>query len=438
MAPATNGANAGHSIHMGTGAEGFAAYEGIYYFVGSGFDDIITRYGGSAGSRVRLDAFGGGGRDVFDLRSGDNHVALGAGMVHFDLDELPSASSINTDELAGQGRFTDLQLYEPLFDNRLGSNNIGTVHVEGTDNGLAHVFGHDQAFEGVSFDFADAGLTATFKSNATTIDSVSYTDRYEISVRNPFAPSGSPAPALRAVADGHIDALIGTAQTDHITIANGAALKELHGNGGNDVIDVDVAGIGVNMQAGDSLIKLRENTAGARVALGEGNTLDIDTTVQAGASPNAVKVTVAGGMLLDTVIDASGSNALVNLHVLSGKTHFLQGTGSSELLVNEGASRVDVVLNALIDEADPDAPTLKLVLNDLDDFSLDDLITSDGVMGSFKHELSNDVHTYTTTWINSAGVTTVLSLQDTDADIGAVSVVVKGTSYALDQLIASS
>jgi len=414
---------AGHSIHTGTGAEGFAVYRGIQHFHGSNFNDVFTRYGATSVSRVQVTLQGGGGSDVFDLRSGNNDVKLSSGEVRFNNSGLTSAQANNRDTLVGEGVYSDAPYYAGLFGNHFDADNFNAVQVDQSrSSGLVKVYGHADSHEALWVDFGDQGLRATFKTDATNIDGTSFTNRYE--VENVSTVVGGAT--LRVVANGNIDSLWGTAFADQITVGQGATLKEIHGGGGNDTIDVNVGDVFVGLSDGNSLVKLGGQTSGTTLALGEGNEAKINTA--ADATDKAVTVNVFGGAMLDTHVDASASDETINLHALTGRTTFMAGLGSNEVRVNETALAVDVVANAL------GGGSLKLILEDDNGFSVNDLITDDGQVGKFLRTVVNGNDVYSTNWRNDLGVITELTLHGSSLSGGTL---VSGTySKLLSELIA--
>ncbi|WP_332749464.1 VCBS domain-containing protein [Hydrogenophaga sp.] len=416
---------AGHSIHMGTGAEGFAAYQGIQHFFGSGYNDVITRYGSTMVSNTLYSIDGGGGNDVFDLRSGDNLVTVAAGSVHFDLSSVSEAMGINRDTMLGQGVYADQAYYGTLFSDQFAGNNFNMVTIQQHEAGLVKVFGNRDSHEQLTVDFGGLGLRAEYRSDVVTIDGTAFDKRYELTA---ISTAVSPAPSLRGVADLQIDSLFGTVYDDTVIIGNGATLKQVHGAGGNDTVDVDVAGIGVYLAAGNSVVRLGSNASGATLVLGEGNEAIINTTSGAAAPVN---VTVYGGDLLDTYVDARESTQALHVDSQSGKVMISQGYGASEIRVQEAASMVKVVDNLLSTN-----DTLKFLLQDNGDFSINDLITDDGQLGKFLHTVQNGANVYSTNWYNEYGDFTVLQFQGDD--IANVSLEVAGISgsYLLSNLIA--
>lgn len=424
LAASTNAATkAGHSIHTGTGAEGFAVYRGIQHFHGSNFNDVFTRYGATSVSRVQVTLQGGGGADVFDLRSGNNDVTLADGEVHFNGAGLGWVPANILDTLVGEGVYSDASYYAGLFGNHFDADNFNAVQVDQSrSGGLVKVYGHADSHEALWVDFGDQGLRATFKTEYALIGGTSFTNRYEVENVSP-AVGGS---TLRVVANGDIDSLWGTAFADQITVGQGATLKEIHGGGGNDTIDVNVGDVFVGLSDGNSLVKLGSQTSGTTLALGEGNEAKINTA--ADATDKAVTVNVFGGAVLDTTVDASASDETINLHALTGRTTFMAGLGSNEVRVNETALAVDVVANAL------GGGSLKLILEDDNGFSVNDLITDDGQVGKFLRTVVNGNDVYSTNWRNDLGVITELTLHGSSLSGGTL---VSGTySKLLSELIA--
>lgn len=416
---------AGHSIHTGTGAEGFAAYQGIHHFFGSNYNDVFTRYGATTVSRVHVTMSGGGGTDVFDLRSGNNEVKLAGGEVRFNGSGLLSAQDNNRDTLVGQGVYSDSAYYAGLFGNHFDADNFNVVQVDQSrTSGLVKVLGHADSHEALMVDFGDQGLRATFKTNSATFGGTAFTNRYELENVSPVVGGST----LRVVADNTIDSLWGTAFADQITVGQGATLKEIHGGGGDDIIDVNVGDVFVGLLAGNSLVQLGAQTSGATLALGEGNEARISTA--ADATDKAVTVNVFGGWVLDTYVDASAADESINLHALTGQTTFMAGRGDNEVRVNDTASAVNVIANGF------GSTSLKFILEDLDGFSLNDLITDDGQFGKFLQTTVGGENLYSTNWLNDSGQITQLSLRGGSLD--ATTLEVGGSTYQLANLIATA
>jgi hypothetical protein len=416
---------AGHSIHTGTGAEGFAAYQGVQHFFGSNHNDVFTRYGATTVSRVHVTMSGGGGTDVFDLRSGNNEVKLADGEVRFNGSGLATAQDHNRDTLEGQGVYSDSAYYAGLFGNHFDADNFNVVQVDQSgSSGLVKVHGHADSHEALMVDFGDQGLRATFKTDSATFGGTAFTNRYELENVSP-AVGGS---TLRAVTNGDIDSLWGTAFADQITVGQGATLKEIHGGGGDDTIDVNVGDVFVGLLAGNSLVQLGAQTSGATLALGEGNEARINTG--ADATDKAVTVNVFGGWVLDTYVDAGATDESINLHALTGRATFAAGKGDNEVRVNDTASAVNVIANEF------GSTSLRFILEDLDGFSLDDLITDDGQFGKFLQTSVGGESLYSTNWLNGSGQITQLSLQGGSLDSATLEV--GGSTYQLANLIATA
>ncbi|MES2888662.1 MAG: hypothetical protein V4739_11695 [Pseudomonadota bacterium] len=346
-------------------------------------------------------------------------MTISEGSVHFDLSGLSDARDKNRDTLQGQGVYADVALYGTLFNEQFSAKNVNIVTVQQYEEGLVEVFGSVDAYEGLAVDFNGLGLRAEFKNH-----------QYELTaISTVVPPVGSTAP-LRAVADLQIDGLFGTVYNDTITLDVDAKLKEVHGGGGNDSIDVNVANIGVYLAQGDSLVKLRSGTSGATLVLREGNEAVIETVT--GTTSAAVNVTIFGGLLLDTYVDASISTELLNVNAQSGKSTIHLGFGASEIRVSDSASMVKV-----IDSQSGSTAALKFLLQDSDGFNINNFVTTDGQIGQFLHTVENGTNVYTTNWYNSYGDFTVLQFQGDD--IANVSLEVAGISgsYLLSNLIAT-
>lgn len=202
----------------------------------------------------------------------------------------------------------------------------------------------------------------------------------------------------------------------------------IHGGGGDDTIDVNVGDVFVGLLAGNSLVQLGAQTSGATLALGEGNEARINTG--ADATDKAVTVNVFGGWVLDTYVDAGATDESINLHALTGRTTFAAGRGDNEVRVNDTASAVNVIANGF------GSTSLRFILEDLDGFSLDDLITDDGQFGKFLETSVGGESLYSTNWLNGSGQITQLSLQGGSLDSATLEV--GGSTYQLANLIATA
>ncbi|HVZ45070.1 MAG TPA: VCBS domain-containing protein [Ramlibacter sp.] len=304
-------AQSGQIVHAGAGYNGLVSYRGIYTFFGSAFGDTFTRFGLTADDASVTYVGGGGGNDVFDLRTGDNSVILDGGLGKVVLNGSATPTADTTGNAA-------------LYANRMTADNENDVTLIVSDDATQwyEVYGNGLSSDSVMVmpveSLPDQGVDLARRTGPiaghTDITASGYVlSRYV----------GGAATSQFGFFDSAVDAFYGTPNADRITLDATSTLKSVDGVDGADTIDVDVAGIEVTGGGAASLVHLRSGATGATVNATAGNAVRVDGA--SGVTVNAED----NDTDMATSVDLQGAgNATVNAG-LGSRTALSQSTGQT-------------------------------------------------------------------------------------------------------------
>ncbi|WP_238136869.1 Ig-like domain-containing protein [Variovorax sp. JS1663] len=432
FAESTDTHGGGYTIQSGIGYSGASAYDGIYAFEGSAFDDHFTRYGGSAADVAEVSYGSFGGVDTFDLRSGNNTVELASGgVVHFNLTDKP-AEDLLPDTLP-------LQAYNTLFQNYFSSANSNWVEVSNAaGGGWFEIYGHNLATDVVSFSaWSGAGLSFTKQGSPATVNG------HEVSAGDYVVTDLLDSTKAHGFFSADVDQLYGTSQADKIEVDGASKLKQFVGNGGADEITIDKDGFSVVEGAGNAIITLEDGASNATVYASSGNAVSVKAI---GGANDVVTIHMAGTTSEPAVI-VDGGEAFTDLRAVltSGNAKVSAGWHDSTIVINADADKIEISDNVgrKTGPGKLNIEFLDAAGNSLDDnlFDVSQLYFYEGgnKVAGFKSELLADGVTtqYDTTWHSASGHDVAITLysRETDLSLGAYNETGTGLT-TLDNLIA--
>jgi hypothetical protein len=256
-------AQEGQTIHAGAGFYGLVSYQGIYNFTGSEYVDYFTRYSTLAQDDDWVNYAGGGGKDWFDLRNGNNSVLLDGGGVTLRAMDKPGFAP----QCSPENR--------EMYTNHMSDTNKNTVSWVVSDDASQwfEVYGNERAKDSVSLvsTVRDQGVKLSNYAHDTPIAERTTAISFDGYLLQRYTNGAAISPL--GFFDTHTDYFYGTLYSDLITLDGSSKLKEVNGMGGADQIYVNVADIKVTGGGANSLVSLGRSSTNAKVYANAGNSV---------------------------------------------------------------------------------------------------------------------------------------------------------------------